>query len=122
MEIRNLDHDNLKAEYGAFTQRLLPWAALNAPFEGAWSIVKPGTATTAHEHHEYEMFIGAKGVAVIECEGERRPFVAGDLVFMPPHEFHQVINDSDVDFEFFSVWWDPEMSERFTARHAEATR
>ena len=44
-----------------------------------------------------------------------------ELGVFPPHEFHQVINDSDADFEFFSVWWDPDMSERFTARHAEAT-
>ncbi len=117
MEIRNLDKDQMKAEYGAFTQRLLPWAAVNAPFEGAWSVVKPGTATTRHAHHEYEIFIAAIGTSVLECEGDERSFVAGDVAFMSPHEAHQVINNGDADFQFYSVWWDPEMSQRFAERH-----
>jgi hypothetical protein len=27
-----------------------------------------------------------------------------------------VLNDSDEDFEFYSVWWDGEMAERYLSR------
>lgn len=117
MEIRNLDRDNLKAEYGAYTQRLMPWEAVNAPFEGAWCLLKPGTATTPHSHHEYEIFIAVSGEAVLEAEGKRTAFTAGDVAHMIPGENHQVINESDRDFQFYSVWWDAEMTEKFSARH-----
>jgi len=119
VEIRNLDRDGLKAEYGAFTQRLMPWEAVNAPFEGAWCLIAPGTATTPHSHHEYEIFIAISGAAVIESEGERTSFNAGDVAFMTPGENHQVINESDADFQMYSVWWDSEMTEKFAARHGE---
>jgi mannose-6-phosphate isomerase-like protein (cupin superfamily) len=113
MEIRNLDRDHLKAEYGAFTQRLMPWTAMNAPFEGAWCVIAPGTATAPHSHHEHEMFIAISGVATLESDGRRDPFVAGDVAYLTPGEYHQVINDSDTDFQMYSVWWDPELAHRF---------
>ena len=118
MELRNLDRDRLGPDNN-FSQRLLPWPALNAPFEGAWSVVRPGTATTAHAHHEYEIFVAVSGNAELESEGERRPFNEGDVVHFPPHTTHQVINDGTEDFQFYSVWWDTDMSERFLQRHAE---
>lgn len=121
MDIRKLDRGNMKSEYGALTQRLLPWEALNAPFEGAWCVIEPGGATTPHSHHEYEIFIAAGGAAVIESDGERRPFVAGDLAYFQPGQNHQVINESDTDFQMYSVWWDPEMADRFKHRHESVT-
>lgn len=120
MEIRKLDRGSLLAEYGALTQRLLPWDAINAPFEGSWAVIEPGTASTPHSHHEYEIFIATSGSATIEADGVRRPFAAGDVAFMPPGSHHTVINDGEQDFLFYSVWWDTEMADRFTARHAAA--
>jgi mannose-6-phosphate isomerase-like protein (cupin superfamily) len=119
MHFRRLDRDNLVHEYGADGQRLLPFPELNSPFEGAYAVVRPGTATTPHSHHEYEMFIAVKGEAVLESGGRREPFRAGDVVHFPPHHEHQVINESEKDFEFFSVWWDEEMTHRFQARHGK---
>src|SRR5437667_134322 len=57
VEIRNLDRANLTKAYGLDSQRLLPWPALNAPFEGAWCILRSGDESTQHSHHEYEIFI-----------------------------------------------------------------
>ncbi|GGL04247.1 hypothetical protein Sme01_66310 [Sphaerisporangium melleum] len=116
MDIRRLDRDRLGPDNN-HSQRLMPWAALNAPFEGAWCLVKAGTATTAHAHHEYEIFIAVSGEAVLASEGERRPFRPGDLVHFPPHTEHQVINEGDEDFEMYAVWWDVPMSHTFTERH-----
>jgi mannose-6-phosphate isomerase-like protein (cupin superfamily) len=120
MEIRNLDPDGMEVEYAVRVQRLLPWDALNAPFEGAWCVIEPGGATDAHSHHEYEIFIAVSGEGALESEGERRPFRPGDVVHFPPGHRHQVINAGTGDFQFYSVFWDTEMSERFTARHAAA--
>ena len=118
MDLRNLDRANMPTEYGVQVQRLLPWDAMNAPFEGAWCVVAPGTSTEPHSHHEYEMFVAVAGSATLESNGERSPFVAGDVAYLHPGSYHTVVNDSDADFEFYSVWWDREMSDRVQARHA----
>jgi len=117
MHIRSLMRDEMVLENGAYGERLVPWPVLNAPFEGAWVVVKPGAATGAHSHHEYEMFIAMKGKAVLEVDGEQRPFVTGDIVHLTPGTVHRAINDSDEEFEFYAIWWDTDMSERFVEQH-----
>ncbi|MFJ1755060.1 cupin domain-containing protein [Kitasatospora sp. NPDC088134] len=119
MEIHPLDRDRLKHENGLDAQRLLPWAALNAPFEGSWCVIRPGTASTAHAHHEYEIFIAVGGEAFLESEGGREPFRVGDVVHFRPGQEHRVVNESDQDFEMYSIWWDEDMSARFGARHRD---
>jgi mannose-6-phosphate isomerase-like protein (cupin superfamily) len=117
VELRSLDRANLNRENNLSAQRLLPWPALNAPFEGSWCVIAPGTASTLHGHHEYEIFIAVNGEAVLETDGVRVPFKTGDVAQFEPHERHSVINDGERDFEMYCVWWDPQMSQRFTARH-----
>ena len=60
------------------------------------------------------------GAAEIVTDTARVPFVAGDIVHFTPHERHQVVNDGPADFQMYAVWWDAEMTERFTAQHQEA--
>ena len=120
MDMKLLDRGSLAHEYGVESQRLLPWPVLTAPFEGAYCVVRPGGASTPHSHHEYEMFIAMTGEAVIDCEGERRRFASGDVVFFKPGAEHQVRNESDSDFEMFSIWWDDSMSKAFGAHPATA--
>lgn len=116
MEIRNLDRDRLGPDNN-HSQRLMPWPAVNTPFEGAWCVIKPGASSVRHAHHEYEIFIAMSGAAVLESAGERTTFVAGDIVHFPPFVDHQVINESDTDFEMYTVWWDAAMAAAFLARH-----
>ncbi|GGS42004.1 MULTISPECIES: cupin domain-containing protein [Actinokineospora] len=118
MEIRRLDRDRLGPDNN-HSQRLMPWNAVNAPFEGAWCVIKPGASSERHAHHEYEIFIAVNGTAVLESNGERRSFSAGDIVHFPPFTEHQVINETDTDFEMYTVWWDEAMTESFAARHRE---
>jgi hypothetical protein len=96
LEIRRLDRDNLRPDNGLMAQRLMPWDALNAPFEGSWCVVKPGAESGARQ---------------------RTPFVAGDVVHFRPHIRHQVVNRSDRDFEMYAIWWDADLSDRFGERH-----
>jgi len=118
MHLRSLTRDTLKHENGLHAQRLLPWPALNAPFEGSWCVIAPGTSSTPHGHHEYEIFIAVSGAAWLESQGERRRFTAGDIVYFDPHTPHAVVNDSTEPFEMYSIWWDPDMSNRFLDRDA----
>lgn len=120
MEIRNLDRENLRLDNGLQAQRLMPWPALNAPFEGSWCLVHPGSASGPHGHHEYEIWVAMTGQAKIICDGEEVPFGAGDIAHFTPGSVHQVVNDSDEDFQMYSVWWDAELANQFAKRH-EAT-
>jgi mannose-6-phosphate isomerase-like protein (cupin superfamily) len=117
VEIVHLNRDTLQLEYGADIQRLLPWAPLNAPFEGAWAVVRAGTRSTLHSHHEYEIFVAVRGEAVAECDGARAPFRAGDVALFRPGQQHRVLNDGTADFEFYSVWWDEDMAARFISKN-----
>ena len=117
MEIRPLVREAMVRENGADGQRLVPWPVLNAPFEGAWVRVPARGGTGAHSHHEYEIFIGVSGKAVLKSGDETRDFGIGDIAHFPPHTQHQVINDNDTDFEMYSVWWDTDMSGHFLDRH-----
>ncbi|WP_238014772.1 cupin domain-containing protein [Dactylosporangium sp. AC04546] len=116
MRIRHLDRAALHPD-NAYSQRLLPWPELNAPFEGAWCVVNPHSATTAHAHHEYEIFIAVSGQGVLASAGERVPFVEGDVVHFPPHVEHQVVNETDEPLQFYAVWWDAPMTAVFAERH-----
>ena len=117
VEVVHLDRDSLTHEYGCDTQRLLPWAVLNSPFESSFALVRAGTHSALHSHHEHEIYIGLRGEAVIECDGEKAPFRPGDVAFMKPGTQHHVLNDGDEDFEFYSVWWDEEMAKGFISRN-----
>ena len=116
VEVVRLQRERLVHEYGCDTQRLQPWAVLNAPFEGSFALVRAGTESTLHSHHEHEIFIAIRGEVSIECDGERAPFRSGDVAFFPPGKQHRVLNHGDEDFEFYSVWWDREMAENFLSR------
>ncbi len=122
VEIRPLDRANLERAYGIESQRLLPWAVLNAPFEGAWCMVPPGGASDQHAHHEHEIFIALAGRGTLVADGARRPFAAGDIAFLPPGCLHQVVNDSPEDVEYYGIWWDAAMSGAFLARNREEAR
>ncbi|PTA76677.1 cupin domain-containing protein [Serratia sp. Nf2] len=114
-----LDRINMRFENNLHAQRLMPWPELNAPFESSWCVIAPGTASTPHEHHEYEIFIAIKGEAFIVCEGKKTHFKAGDTVQFPPFTRHCVLNESHEPFEMYSIWWDAEMTVRFAQRHQQ---
>lgn len=117
MHLRSVDRDNLEPAYGVEGERLLPWDDLNAPFEGAWVRVRAGGRSEPHQHHEHEIFIAMSGSAVLVVDGEERPFAEGDIAHLPPGSTHRVVNESAQDFEYYGIWWDAAMSERFIARH-----
>ncbi len=121
MDLRTYDPAHLRRDNGLLAKRLMPWRTLNAPFEGAWCVIEPGTASTRHAHHEYEIFIAVSGEAVLESEGESAPFSAGDVAYFPPGTDHRVVNDGTASFEMYGIWWDHDMAGTFSIRHREET-
>jgi mannose-6-phosphate isomerase-like protein (cupin superfamily) len=122
MDIRRMERKNFTRNNGIEFSTLLPWPVLNAPFNGAWVVVPPGSESQAHQHHQGELFIGISGNATIVVDGERRPFGAGDLVHLPPESRHSVVNDGEQDFDYYAIWWDTASCEGFVARHRQAAR
>lgn len=117
MEIRPLERANLRLDNNLRAQRLMPWPTVNAPFEGSWCVVAPGVSSGEHGHHEYEIWIAMTGRAELVSDGARRPFHAGDVVYLPPGSRHQVVNPTDEQFQMYAVWWDAAMVDRFATRH-----
>lgn len=122
IDIRRLVPEKLSRDFGLDYELLLPWPTLNAPFEGAYCVARPGDSSLAHDHHEYEIFIGLSGSAEVVADGERTKFSAGDIVHFQPGVHHQVVNNSDENFVYYCIWWDQRMSERFIVRHGEAAQ
>ena len=98
---------------------LYPWPGLDAPFRGAWCVLRPGDASVAHAHHEHEIFIGMTGRAEVVTGERRHEFAAGDLVFLKPGIEHYLANNHDEDFAYYAIWWDREMSDEFVAHEIE---
>jgi mannose-6-phosphate isomerase-like protein (cupin superfamily) len=117
MQIRRLDREHLSHKYGIDAQLLLPWDTVDAPFRGAWCVLRAGTESTPHAHADYEIFIAMSGTGAVVVDGERRPFVPGDVAHMPPGATHRVVNDGDTDFEYYAIWWTRDMSSEFWAGH-----
>ena len=121
MEIHKLEQADLKPDNGLRAKRLLPWPDLNAPFEGSWCVVEPHTESGAHAHHEYEIWVAIAGEAEIVTDSGTSAFVAGDVAYFTPHEWHQVVNRGEQAFRMYSIWWDGDMTTRFARRHEVAS-
>jgi mannose-6-phosphate isomerase-like protein (cupin superfamily) len=115
MDIHRLENELVSRNYGLDFKLLLPWPGLNAPFRGAWCVVRPGDVSEAHAHGEHEIMIGMTGRGVLVSAGQRVDFNAGDIVHMPADITHSVRNELDEDFSYYSIWWDRAMSAEFLA-------
>jgi|RhiMetdeSRZDD1v2_1073273.scaffolds.fasta_scaffold12558_2 oxalate decarboxylase/phosphoglucose isomerase-like protein (cupin superfamily) len=110
MELLNkMNGSELKHEYGLDGKRLLPWNGLNAPYGGAYCIVRKGTRSLSHINEplgEAELFIGISGVGKVWVGQTSYEVQKGDTLFIPPGTTHYVENESAEDFHFYAIWWD----------------
>jgi mannose-6-phosphate isomerase-like protein (cupin superfamily) len=116
VSIRRLEPENLAREHGLDLKLLQPWQGLNAPFHGAWCVLRPGDVSMTHAHHEHELFIGMSGRAELVTGERRHEFAAGDIARMRPGVEHSIVNRHDEDFSYYAIWWGREMSADFLAR------
>lgn len=106
--LRKMDWDRLSHEYGVYGTRLLPWDGVCFPFGGAWCVVEPGTQSLDHINDpcdEDELFIVISGCASVVVGGDAYYINKGDLVFIPAGKSHYIINNTDEEFHFYTIWW-----------------
>ncbi|WP_340620922.1 cupin domain-containing protein [Xenorhabdus siamensis] len=113
--LRKMNWNELKHEYDLDGSRLLPWEGLQSPFGGAWCIVRAGTTSRLHAHDEFEMFIAIEGTAQIKVGNDIYMASKGDLIRIPLDFEHHVINNSNQDFHFYSIWWSQDSASKFLA-------
>lgn len=114
------DAGALTFEYGLDGIRLLPWPGLNAPFGGAYCIVRPGSTSLEHVNSpddEEELFICVAGCAEVIVGDERMAARQGDIIFIPRGVPHYVHNPSDEPFHFYAVWWNRQTAGRYLCEH-----
>jgi mannose-6-phosphate isomerase-like protein (cupin superfamily) len=115
VDIHRLEHEKVTRNYGLDFKLLQPWPGMNAPFHGAWCVVRPGDASQAHAHGEQEILIGMTGRGAVINGDDQHNFNAGDIVFLRAGIPHSVVNESDGDFSYYAIWWDRAMSTEFLA-------
>lgn len=65
--------------------------------------VAPGGFTPHHQHdYEHEILI-LRGSGVARSAAGDRPFRAGDVIWVPPNEMHQFVNDGAQPLEFICL-------------------
>jgi mannose-6-phosphate isomerase-like protein (cupin superfamily) len=118
VDLRRLEPENLIRAHGLDLKLLHPWSGLNAPFRGAWCVLRPGDVSETHSHRDAEIFIAMTGRAQVAGDGRCHEIVAGDIVFVRPGVEHRVVNEHDEDFSYYAIWWDRAMSAEFLADEA----
>jgi methionyl-tRNA synthetase len=69
-------------------------------------VVAPGEQTKHHQHHDAETTFFAKGRGIMRVDGESHEVKAGDVIYQPPFNAHTIINTSDEEMIFLTVWWE----------------
>lgn len=110
---KEMDWNELKHEYQLDGKRILPWEGWDMPFGGAWCVVRKDTESLRHSHDEQEMFIIVSGKANIKMNDDLYELNKGDFIAIPPNTEHFIINNSEEDFHFFTIWWDRETVSNF---------
>jgi methionyl-tRNA synthetase len=98
-------------------------AALTRSYDGLKSSVftiGPKVRTTLQNHHEAELFIVLQGTARIETgNGSARDAKPGDMLHVPPLQWHVIANPSDTEHLLVAnLWWaaGTEFTENMMAR------
>ncbi|GIK17075.1 MAG: cupin domain-containing protein [Phycisphaerae bacterium] len=108
MKVKALgDHEQKPVQMDGATQTRM--RMLVGPEDGAKNFhmrhfeVAPGGHTPHHKHdYEHEILI-LKGEGVARSEQGDRPVKPGDVLFVPPNEMHQFVNNSAAPLEFICL-------------------
>jgi len=118
MNIQKFSEAVSSYEYGCDLRRVYPWKDVAQPLWGsAIASVRPGEATTPHEHDEEETFFIIQGAGVMSIDGEAEDVTAGDVIYLPRHSRHTLRNSSATDqLVFITIFWgSPEADARMAA-------
>lgn len=107
MQLRKFNLEDFDITGNCRWQLLFPWEdVVQTPFYSGWTHLKPGQSTRKHKHHEIETYFIAKGQGELESGDETVPVASGDVVYLPPFHDHVLVNKSDQELLFLSVFWE----------------
>jgi methionyl-tRNA synthetase len=106
MNLKKLDPQSFA--YDVPSQSVFPWQGVaDTPFGAMWCLVGPGKTVKAHQHHEGETYIVARGRGTMTVDGASTSVQSGDVVYMEPFKLHELANASDTEeLLFLAVWWE----------------
>jgi len=106
MRIHRVRSSEFKKEYGIRCQRVYSDDKTDTPFGATWCLIDPLQRTTPHQHEDGETFFIIDGRGLMTIGEEREEVRGGDVVFIPPHAEHFLMNvASDKPLQFISVYW-----------------
>jgi len=106
VRIHRVTNQEFKKEYGILCQRVYSDQTGDTPFGATWCLVDPLKRTAPHQHEDGETFFIIDGHGLMTIGDEREEVRAGDVVFIPPHSEHCLINVSNTkQLKFISVYW-----------------
>ncbi len=77
------------------------------PMKAAYLVLQPGETTSAHIHHDCEIFIHLQGKGEVRSGKKRLPFNSNAIMQFLPFEEHSVTNTAnDSSLVFLSLWWE----------------
>jgi mannose-6-phosphate isomerase-like protein (cupin superfamily) len=115
VDIHRLESEKVSRNFGLDFKLLYPWAGMNAPFRGAWCVLRPGDLSEAHSHDQDEIVICMTGHGILLTEGEKIDINAGDVVFLKAGNEHAMTNELTDDFSYYSIWWNQGIATEYLA-------
>lgn len=103
-----IDRSAAKREFGAATQRLVPWTgqADEPPFGQMAIFLDPGAETDPDCHDQEELVIVLSGRAEVRMDGESVRIGHGEMAFLPRNRIHIIANPDDTEqLVWVSVYW-----------------
>ena len=107
MYVKTRAGDSQIRKNGCDIRELYPWeGVVKPPWNSTLCTIRPTESSTPHSHATDETFIFTSGSGRVEVGGEPRPVVEGDVIYVPHHISHIVVNTSESDpLTFVSIYW-----------------
>jgi methionyl-tRNA synthetase len=76
------------------------------PFGSVFGSVPAHSVSKRHSHQDGEMFIVLAGKASVVLGDEECLLGPGEVIYLPPFDYHEIRNTSDEAFDIISIYWE----------------
>lgn len=107
MITRTFDRSAMSWSYEMHLQSMLSAADIKGlPFGSVFGSVPPHSVSKRHSHQDGEMFIVLAGKAYVVLGDEECLLGPGEVIYLPPFDYHEIRNPSDEAFDIVSIYWE----------------
>ena len=107
MHVKTASGDRQIRKNGCDIRELYPWKdVVEPPWNSTLCTIRPTESSTPHSHATDETFIFTGGAGRVDADGETRPVMEGDVIYIPHGINHIVTNTSETKaLTFVSIYW-----------------